>query len=460
MAIFFQKKQLSYPHQKGFPLFLEPASAWMAILGLILFTVIGILVAPNILRLAFPVASFAVGFFLYQRYPLLYMGLTWWLWFLTPLVRRLVDFRDSYQEQSIILMTPFLVTLIVLPNFFQYLLRAYPYDQDGLPFILTFVGIYYSFLIGLVSQGLNFLLIRTCIEWITPLLFGFYIFTNWRNYPSYGKVIQRTFFWGAFVMGSYGLIQFLMLPPWDRSWKEEVLKANFGNVQHQIWSTCNSPGHFAVLMIPSLLLLAISKSSLRIPVTVISYLSFLLAQVRTCWGAWFIGMLVLIGNLHPRLQMRVIVFSLAIVLSVFPLATMEPFSTLITQRVETLSNINEDYSFQSRKMIYQALLDEALINPLGKGMTSLKLADSGILVIFYEMGWLGAIPFWSGLILLVLNMFRYSKEKSDLFMIASRGVACGIFASLPNGLAVTALPGVIFWGFASIVIAAQRYNKY
>ncbi len=470
MTIFPHTDQTK-PSPKGrFHLSLEPTPAWTAILGFILFTALGILGAGRILRLAFPAASFALSIFLYQRYPLLYMGFTWWIWFLTPLVRRLIDWRVGYENQSIILMTPFLVTLACFPNFFQYLLKFYPYRQGGLPFIFAFVGIVYSFALGLASMlttGFNILLIRLFIEWIAPIIFGFYIFSNWQNYPEYRQNIQRNFFWGALVLGIYGLVQFCLLPPWDLLWQENVLELGYGNVgtpapfELSVWSTLNTPGHLASVMIPCLLLLFNSKQVLSIPATVTGILNLLLANNRSSWGGFLVGCFVLISKLKPHIQIRVIMTALVIILLVFPLATMEPFSSKITDRVQSISNVEEDASFGARKSVYNALLDKALINPRGYGMGSLSLADSGLLVVFFEMGWLGSIFYAGGYIFLFLNLFQNSqKSRADSFIVAARAASFGLFIVVPMGNILTALPGTLIWSFASIVMAGHKYYHY
>jgi hypothetical protein len=451
-----------YPPRGGLHLGLQPAPAWTAILGLVTFTIVGILAGGNFFRLAFPIASFVVGLFLYKRYPILYMGFTWWLWFLTPLVRRLVDFRYGYELQSLILMTPFLVTLVTLPRFIQYVLRSYPYRQGVLPFVLAFVAICYSFLIGLVTQGFNFLLMRSFIEWLVPIVFGFYILSNWQNYPNYKQSIQHTFFWGALVMGSYGLLQYLMMPPWDLLWQKEAIEIGFGNVaKNQIWSTVNSPGALSLLLIPGLLLLFTSKKLLLcIPVAVVGSLASLLTNVRSCWIALLVGLFILTGNLQRRLQIRVVLITSVIAMSVFPLVNVEPFSDIIISRVETLSNVEEDHSVQSRKEQYEILLSDFLINPLGQGMSSLNLPDSGILNLFFEMGWLGSVLFLSGLISIFLSLFQNIGGKFDTFLVVARAVACSVFVLVPFGNIFPALPGVVLWAFASIVMAGQKFYRY
>jgi hypothetical protein len=107
---------------KSFFLDLQPALAWIAILGLILFSALCILVhAGRLLNLAFPLGTFAVGVFLYLRYPILYLGFTWWVWFLTPWVRRLIDYQSGWTDPSPVLLAPSLVTFVTLATFVRHL---------------------------------------------------------------------------------------------------------------------------------------------------------------------------------------------------------------------------------------------------------------------------------------------------------------------------------------------------
>ncbi|MEG3435924.1 O-antigen ligase family protein [Pannus brasiliensis CCIBt3594] len=445
---------------------LQKKIAWIAILGLIPITALGIFASHPIFRLVFPLACFVVGILLYQKYPPLYVGFTWWIWFLTPLVRRLIDYRVGYEDQSLVLMAPFLVTLICFPSFFRYLFTGYPYRPGSLPFILGFAGIVYSFLLGLaggLERGFTLQIVRMPIEWLSPLIFGFYLFSKWREYPQFKKTIERTFFWGAFAIGIYGLVQFCLLPPWDLLWQENALKLGFGNVGTpaplllNVWSTLNSPGALANVMIACLLLLFNHKNVLRIPLAIVCILLLLLSDNRTAWGSFVVGCILLIGSLKSHLQIRIILIALVILLSAIPLVAMEPFASKISERFQTLSNVKEDNSFQARQELYDHLLDRALINPIGYGMTSLELADSGVLVVFYEMGWLGAAFYVGGYISMFLNLFQNSRVRADAFLVASRAVSVSLFVMIPNGNSLTAMPGVMLWSFAGIAIAGNQY---
>ncbi|NJR45504.1 MAG: hypothetical protein HC775_06725 [Hyellaceae cyanobacterium CSU_1_1] len=111
---------------------LSPVPAWRAIIGLFLIIILCLLIgAAPILIFLFPLGSLAIGLFLYQRYPILYVGFTWWMWFLTPLIRRLIDYKCGYttpfpQELAVLLVTS--ISLVTLVLHFPKI-----YNRDGLP---------------------------------------------------------------------------------------------------------------------------------------------------------------------------------------------------------------------------------------------------------------------------------------------------------------------------------------
>ena len=443
---------------------LQPTPAWAAILGLVIFTILGILAGAGFFRIGFLALSFSVGIFLYQRYPVLYTGFTWWLYFLTPLLRRLIDYRAGFQTEAIILAAPFLVTAITLPGFIRYILKSYPYRQTNLPFVLAFVAICYSFLIGLVNLEFSFRLIRTFAEWVSPVAFGFFVSSKWQNYPTYRKNTQRIFLWGTLVMGAYGLVQFIAMPPWDSYWQQKVVEevgyvnAIGGESGTAIWGTTNTNGTLALLLMPGILLLLTRQSSLSILAAVIGCLASLLTNSRTAWILVLIALFIVIGNLRSQLQIKIILFALVVGLLVLPLANIQPFSGMISSRLGTLSNVLHDSSFQGRSAQYTEFLEDGLLNPIGRGLSSVNHPDSGIINVIAEMGWLGATPFLGALILLVWQMFQASRE-NDLFMFVARAIAVPLIIS-PSGNFFSALPAFMIWFFAGMVMASHRYYQH
>lgn len=443
----------------------------MAILALVILSLVCILAgAGSILRPVITVASFAVAVFLYKRYPTLYIGFTWWIWFIAPLVARLIDYRSGWDEQRLLLVSQYLVTLVTIDTFLKHLPRSY--RLGGLPFVLAFLGVLYGFLVGLIKTSL-ITAGRSLLDWLTPILFGFYLFVNWRNYPNYRQNIQRTFLWGVLVTGIYGVVQFLVAPEWDRFWLISTKLTSFGDpepLKLRVWSTMSSPGPFAVMMMAGLLLLFDSKGPLRIPAAVAGYLAFLLTMVRTLWGSWLVGLITLMTSLKANLQMRLIVTVLVMAMCVIPLITIEPFATTINTRLQTLSNLKDDDSANVRSQIYENGLGLALSNGLGNGIGNTFIVkdgkleplviDSGILDMFFTLGWFGAIPYLGGMFLLLFNLFQYSEFRFDAFMSTARAISLSAFVTLASGSAMLGFSGIVLWGFLGIVMAGHKYHHH
>lgn len=443
---------------------------WAAILGLVVLTALAMVGAGGILRPLITLGSFAVGVFLYRRYPILYMGFAWWLWLLAPFVARVIDYRSSFDPLRLVLLSQYLVTLLTLHTFLKHLPKAS--RQDGLPFVLAFVGVVYGFLVGLINTS-PITAFRGLLDWLPPIPFGFYLFINWRDYPEYRQNIQRVFLWGVLVTGAYGVVQYLVVPEWDRFWLISTKLTSFGDPEPfklRIWSTMPSPGPFAVMMMTGLLLLFTSKEAVRIPAAGAGYLAFLLTMVRTLWGAWFLGLLILMASLKAHLQMRLIVTILIMAVCVVPLVTIEPFATAITTRLQTFSNLQEDDSAKVRKEIYEKGLNSALTNGLGNGIGNTFIAkegklepvviDSGILDMFFTLGWFGAVFYLGSLLLLLYNLFQYSEFRFDPFMAAARAISIACFMTLPGGSTMLAFGGIVLWGFLGIAIAGHKYHQH
>ncbi len=467
---------------RGFHLGLQPAPAWTAILGFILFSALCVLGgAGSILRLVFPAGAFVVAVFLYLRYPILYLGFTWWLWFLTPWVRRLIDYRSgSFVDPSTILLAPFLATLVTLATFLKYLPKSY--RKDALPFALALTGLVYSILIGFINSkyGLESdilfvinskelvyspsnILVRT-LDWATPILFSFHFVANWRHYPEYRQNIQRCFRWGVLLMGVYAVVQYLVAPPWDRFWLSNILGGSlaFGRPEPfgmRVFSTMHSAAPFAHMMLAGLLLLLADQGVLRFLAAGPGYLAFLLTLVRAAWGGWIVGFLIFSNSLKPKLQMRLIITVLIVGICAFPLTTVEPFSQVINSRVQSLFNVQEDYSYQARAASYERALSIVPFKPVGNGL-GLPGLDSAFLDVLIAMGWLGGIPYLGGLILILFKVLQSLKIRFDPFLSATCAISLASVGMLVLNNVFTGVQGIILWSFLGITMAGHKYYQH
>ncbi len=436
---------------------LQPANAWTAILALIALTgLLSIAGAGKVLNLAFPAGAFAVSILLYWRAPLLYVGFTWWICLLTPLVRRVADYRGSFTDPSPILLTPYLVILVTLVTLQQHLPKAA--NRGGLPFLMALAGVFYGILTGLILNPPVQVLVAA-LEWLAPVLFGFHIFINWQSYPAYRQNLQRTLTWGVVVMGSYGIVQYLIAPEWDRAWLINTTLTTMGKPEPlglRVWSTLNSPEPFAAIMAGCLLLLFTNQSPLRLPAAIVGYLSFLLCAVRSGWLGWLAGLFSLIVSLKPQLQLRLSVALVVLAAIVLPLATVEPFAQ-VSSRLDTLSNLENDQSAIERQQSFNASIDSALTSFVGQGISGQRL-DSAIFSMLFELGWIGTICYAGGIFLLTFTLFQAKQARFDPFIGTARAIAISALVRLPVNVPMLGSSGLLLWTFLGIGLAGIKYH--
>ncbi len=447
---------------------------WLAISSFLLLSVVCYFAgATAVLRLVYPVTALAVAIFLYLRHPILYIGFTWWIWFLTPLAARLVDYRIGWDPTRQMLIAPYLVVCVTVATFLRHSPRAS--TQGAMPFILAFIGVFYGFLIGLVHNS-PLPVARGLLDWLSPILFAFHLFINWRDYPSYRQNIQRIFIWAVLLLGIYAIYQFVVAPEWDRYWLiESKMYTSSGSPEPfgmRVWSTLHSPGPFASIMQTGLLLLFTSSGTLILPASAVGYLSFLLTQVRTSWLGWLLGIVMIFGSVKAHLQMRLMAMILIIIICVIPLTNIEPISDVVTNRLETFSQLEKDTSFNERSESYERNLNLALSNVLGNGLGNtwtlnektgqleVFVIDSGILDMFFTLGWVGAIPYLAGLLLIIFTVFQYAEARFDSFVSTARAISITFCVQLVGYSTMIGLSGMIVWGFLAMAMAAHKYYQH
>ncbi len=413
--------------------------------------------AGKMLNFLYPLSCLALGIVLYVKSPIEYIGLCWWVCFLTPFLRRIADFQSGYTEPSPILLAPYLIILATIPNAWKYFHKLTA--KEGIPFLLVSMGIIYSFMIGVVTRQ-PFPVFRGLLDWICPLLFGFHLWVNWRDYPKYHKVVLDVFTLGILVMGSYGIYQYLVAPDWDRFWLiNSGLIESHGRgepMDLRVWSTLNSAESFAGIMAPGLLLLFNNSSALTLPASVVGYVSFLLSLVRTGWLGWGIGFFSLMTNLQPKMQLRLILTVMIMMALTIPLINNDAFSETINQRLTTLTDMENDASAIGRQEIYISLLSAALVSFVGKGLGG-DTFDSAILSMLINLGWIGTLPYISGLMILIVQFMKISDPTAKSVAIGYRAAIISVLVRLPFNSSTQGTSGMILWGFLAMGLAADRY---
>ena len=416
----------------------------------------------------YPATMGALAVALYSISRPVYIEFSMWVWFLTPFIRRLVDYGNgAFTEDSLVLTAPLVVGGVGILGLWTLLTE----EAHGVrqAFILMLVALAYGGAVGLVVNG-PVKMGLDGLQWGIPLVTGALILVDWRQYPRYRAALLRTITLGMGVLGLYGIYQFFVLPPWDRMWMESAPMQSLGNpvpMQVRVFGMLNAPNPFAMTMAVGLLgLLAAGVQSrtealLAKLAAIPAGAALLLCQVRTGWGAYVVGLLYVMFMARRLNRWRVIVFLLLMVAALTPLVLMEGVSGVLSERTSTLTDLENDNSFNDRMNMYSTALPAVSTNPFGWGLGLPGSIDSGIIQLLAKLGWVGSALFMLGFAMLFLWVWRtrHYIPAHDPFVPVAVGIAVAMTATLPFQNFFMEVQGVYLWGFLAIAIAGSRYHR-
>jgi hypothetical protein len=419
----------------------------------------------QLLRVAMLAAATLIGLFLYFRHPVLYVQYSLWVWFLSSLMRRVVDFRFGWTDPNLILFAPPLVSGIAGLTLLQGSHRL----RDGIPPVFGLCGtaILYGFLVGAWLRPIP----ETAyafLTWLCPMLFGLHLYLEWPQYRQHRQAIVRCFLWAVLLVGVYGIYQFLNPPAWDCYWLENIRAAapdsSFGLPEPllvRVWSTINAPGPFADTMFVGLLLLFGVRSAIKLPAAVAGYTSLLLSSVRAAWLSWVIGVLWIVKDARSRVKARILFSTLLFLACLLPVLTRPDLALVIGTRLNTFADLEHDASLGARLEMYRQLLGDVAVNPFGRGLSNDQVfhgyaLDSGIIAAALSLGWLGTLLLGLAVASLFLGKQRLSSIPDD-FVKASKAILIALLAQLLGGNIFVSVTGTMFWIFAGMYLAADKY---
>ncbi|WP_322011899.1 glucose-6-phosphate isomerase [Paraburkholderia sp. J12] len=431
----------------------------------------------TVLTLAFPVLSVAVGLWLYFVNPVRYIGFMWWLWFLSPEVRRLADYgKGAFTPTSLIQVAPLAVTMISGIS----LLRYYPLlaQRRGLPLLLALLGIAYAFVVGVVANG-PAAAAYDLANWVYPLLIGFHIMVLTRQYPECRDTIVNTFIYGMLVMGAYGLVQFFVMPPWDAMWMiGSDMNSQGDPVPYgvRVFSTMNSSGPFAFAMMGAMVFVMAAKHRVRWVAAAFGFFSFALSLVRSTWGGWAIAMLIQLMKSSNRVRIRIVASAFVLAAVCVPLLMVGPVADRMQQRLNTLTNLSDDQSYEARNQFYAEFAKTAFTDVTGEGLgatgASTKLSsnngelgkygsfDSGVMNIPFVLGWPGTLLYLCGVLWLMVRAVRAAlRMPEDRYACACLSLALSIFAMLVFTNSLVGTGGLLLFSSVFSLLSAGHWRN-
>ena len=445
-------------------IFSKSRNAWIAIFSFIAFILLCFVAGiGKVLIILFPLGSIALGLFLYLHYPHLYVGFTLWMWFITPLIRRIIDYQSGFKTPGPSALVSFLVTAITFITLFKELPKQY---IKTFPIFLCSGAVFYGSVVGLIQNSLDKTVIHT-LWWLCPISFGFYLLVNWRNYPQFRRVILQAFFAGTIAMGLYGVWQFCTAPSWDAFWLNSIEASSFGKpfpFEIRVFSTMNAPQDFAKVISTGLLCLFIQKnSSVKYLAMIVGYLALLLTQARAAWLGWITGLLILIIFSKLKTQIRVVLGIIIALIILVPIISALPWSETITSRLDTLFNLESDESLNARLQGYNYLLFSALSQVTGKGLgyivesSGIGPNDGSIMPAFFTLGWLGVLTYFIGFLMLLSKLFNNHTKDSHSLKYLYGAITASIFIQIGFNFIFVGVNGILLWTFICLSIAEKKY---
>lgn len=452
----------------------DRASRRVAILGpqvLFAVTVAGLIAAhmAGIARLAYAAGALAVGLYLVRLHPPAYVGFVLWLWMLTAFVRRLADLSAGWQEPSVVLLTPYLVTLLSVVPFVEATIRrqrAVGYRPAGLAmFGLAAAGTMTGLPLGFMSGPQGALL--EALNYFTPLALGFYIAMANEWAPEIEERVIATFRMAALVTGLYGIYQFTAAPVWDTSWMVNSEMVTIGRPEPfgiRVFSTMHSPGVLGVFIAMALILWVARPTVAGIPAAAAASITLLLSQVRSAWLAFIVGAVLVVTTLRPAQQLKAMLLAVLALAMMGTLLVTPEMSEMVDQRMKTFEQIDEDTSGLARVMGHEVALELVTRRPLGMGIgqtdatieSYVSMRDSTIIAGLVQFGLIGALLYFSGLAMVLVHVWRYYRraETADGAALACAGL--GLLAISSLGVMSAGPMGICFWMVAGLAVADRH----
>lgn len=417
--------------------------------------------AAAIVNFAFAPICAVMAIALMRSSPTDYISFTYWVWMLTPLIRRVVDDHSAFHETSLVMTAPLLVTGISgLVLFFRSPVRT---GAAAIPYFIFVAVVCLGFIVGAVTAGITAAL-YDFLNWSTPAIFAIYVLRAPLPAGRIADTIFKALIWGGLIVGIYGVYQYFFLPSWDSKW---MIASNLRSIgtpvprQVRVFGTLNSPGPYSSYMAACLLLAMDSRLRWKWFAAVPASLGLMLSLVRSAWGGFVVEILAVISWSAAKKRLRYLYLLGAAAVLIVPVIAVTPVGEALEKRFETLNNLDSDNSFLARRQLYEDFTSQPLARMTGVGLAHSGVAgkqgdlgaeaasiDSGLIEIFFTFGLSGV--FMLGAIALIA--VRSLPRKQSPASVAAWSVAIGALSSLLFGNSLVGAPGMLVLPFFALAL--------
>ena len=291
--------------------------------------------------------------------------------FLSPFVRRVVDYHLSWNWANPINLSPLLAAVVCIASV-RFAARK-GNELKFFPLILIAMGVAFGYIIGL--QNVGFVSASyAAFNWLIPPLLCFHIACHHEYFLELRDALIKTFVWGGLITGLYGIFQYFYLPPWDAEWiiRSQIFgqigSTNLPYAQYvRVFSTMNSPVPFASAMMASIIIALNAQHRLRWVAAPPALTALLLSIARTAWGGLGVAWLYTIVRLRTSATLQQLVVAACVLFLALPLLSIDSVSSIVSKRFDTFLKLTDDSSYAARAELYQNALIAVSSNFAGNG---------------------------------------------------------------------------------------------
>lgn len=419
--------------------------------------------AAKVLAILFPVGAMLVGFYALKRSIPLFVEFAAWLFFLTPFIRRVVDYESGAREMTII-STPFLVLMI---PFFLVLARWRKIiGRESAPFFYAAGAVLYGAFIACAHS--EFASAATgLLLWITPLAFGLYVFSERRHAAAIYVGIERAILGGTFFAGAYGLLQYFAIPAWDAAWMRSIDLVTIGQpepMEVRVFSVMNSPQVLAAFLMVGILLAYRQTSAWKYPILTVGVSALALSFARSAWIGLLAGLAFLAFHASSKERMRTITASVGVIIFALAITNVPELSDALSTRFSTFTDLKHDESALDRQETYKRVIAMLEDSPAGMGLgvdngMSDAENDSSVVALLLSLGLPGSLVFAVALGACALGLFskRATRELPQLL-----GLQCcfvGLVVESPLNNVVNGQIAFLLWSFVGLSYGMLAHRK-
>jgi len=432
--------------------------AFAAIVGALLFTP-----GAKLLILLYPCGCFYVAWSTFKRNSAQFVEFVTWIFFLTPFIRRVVDYETNAREM-VIISTPFVILLI--PLLFVTARWRLIVDRHAAPFVYAIAAVFYGVFIACAHAAFSSA-VTGLMMWLTPITFGLYLLSKRASAVAVCSGFERAMLGGTFVAGVYGLIQYFFLPSWDAAWMRTVDMVTIGSpepMEVRVFSILNSPQILAAFLMVGILLAYRLRSRWKYPILLSGVASLALSFVRSAWIGLFAGLLVLGFFASPKERIRSITATIGCALLVFAAFNVPALADALSTRFSTFTDLQHDESALDRRHTYEQVTEMLRDSPTGiglgvdNGMADAE-NDSSVVAVLLSLGIPGAVVFAVALSICGWALFSAQAlhERSQLL-----GLQCcfvGLAVESPLNNVINGQIAFLLWSLIGLAYVLRTRRK-